>query len=374
MRSVPSNVAKKKKCSIFTFIDAFGWELLQQYPFLEGVLTSKAPLKTVLGYSSTCVPTILTGKSPQEHGHLSFFYYQPEQSPFKMCRHLSVLPKSIASRGRVRHMLSKLLKRYLGYTGYFQLYNMPFRYLPLFDYSEKQDIYQPGGINNGTPTIFDYFRQQNIPFHLSDWKADEEKNIASLRAALTEGHIECAYLYLASMDGLLHAHGTKAPIIAEKIKWYDRQLRELLELAQQKYDDVSLYIFSDHGMADIVDHCDLISQINQLGLSFGDDYAAMYDSTMARFWFFNEPARTKITQILTEESHGDILTEAQLTDYGCNFEDNRYGELFFLMKPGVLICPSFMGERPLAGMHGYDPAHKDSVRIFASNGLHETMP
>ena len=37
------------------------------------------------------------------------------------------------------------------------------------------------------------------------------------------------------------------------------------------------------------------------------------------------------------------------------------------MKPGVLLCPSFMGETHLAGMHGYSPDDKDSVASFATN-------
>jgi hypothetical protein len=48
--------------------------------------SKKHPLQTVLGYTSTCIPTILTGKSPQEHGHFSFFYYDPHESPFRLCR------------------------------------------------------------------------------------------------------------------------------------------------------------------------------------------------------------------------------------------------------------------------------------------------
>ena len=33
---------------------------------------------------------------------------------------------------------------------------------------------------------------------------------------------------------------------------------------------------------------DLKARIEQLPLQFGKDYAVVYDSTMARFWFFND--------------------------------------------------------------------------------------
>ena len=37
------------------------------------------------------------------------------------------------------------------------------------------------------------------------------------------------------------------------------------------------------------------------------------------------------------------------------FPDRYFGELIFLVREGVLIVPSHMGERPIRGMHGYHP-------------------
>ncbi len=367
-------MARTKTLSLFTFIDAFGWEILQRHAFLDDLLTIKIPLGTVFGYSSTCIPTILTGKLPREHGHLSFFYYAPQQSPFGICRALRFLPRSLTRRGRVRRIMSRLIQRYYGYTGYFQIYNMPFQYLHLFDYSEKRDIYQPGGINGGVPTIFDVLRQRRIPFHLSDWRRSEEENLKALTAALEEGSIRFAYLYMASMDAILHAHGTRSPLVSQKIAWYEEQLRRVIALAQKTYPHVRVYVFSDHGQADVECLCDLMTKIESLKLRFGVDYAAVYDSTMARFWFLNDSARQRIIEVLEADPHGRILSEQQLAAYGCDFPDHKYGELFFLVDPGVLICPSFMGETPLAAMHGYDPDHKDSLAMLASNVTPDPMP
>jgi predicted AlkP superfamily pyrophosphatase or phosphodiesterase len=363
-----------KKVSLFVFMDAFGWELLKRHPFLDDLLVTKVPLGTIFGYSSTCDPTIITGKVPRDHGHFSFFVFNPAESPFGICRYLAVLPKFLTRRGRVRRVLSRVIQRYYGYTGYFQIYNMPFRYLPLFDYSEKRDLYQPGGINSGVPTIFDHLRDQGIPFYLSDWRIKEEDNLKSLESALEEGEIVFAYLYMAAMDAILHAHGTKSPLVTDKIKWYENKLRSVITLAQKKYDPVHVYLFTDHGMTDITDECDLIKQIDRLGLRFGIDYAAMYDSTMARFWFHSNSAREKIIEVLEKEPQGQILSEERLREYGCDFPDNKYGDLFFLMNPGVLMLPSFMGETSLAGMHGYAPEHKDSLAMLASNVVPDPMP
>lgn len=360
--------------SLFVFIDAFGWELAKKRPFLDDILTVKRPLETIFGYSSTCDPTILTGKLPREHGHFSFFYHNPADSPFGICRLLRFLPRSITRRGRVRRVMSRIIRRFYGYTGYFQIYNMPFRYLPLFDYSEKRDIYQKGGINGGCPTIFDYLRDNGIPFYLSDWRDSEERNLKLLSDALVAGKIQFGYLYMAAMDAVLHEYGVDSPHVTNKLQWYEQQLRTILEVARKQYSDIRIYIFSDHGMTDTVEQVDLMSRIGALGLKFGVDFNAVYDSTMARFWFFNEQARVRVVDALKGEPRGQVLTRSKMAEYGCDFPDTKYGELFFLLDPGCLLCPSFMGETPLAGMHGFDPFHKDSTALFASNVTPDTMP
>ncbi len=367
-------MAKSNQVSLFVFIDAFGWELLRRHSFLDDILTHKSPLETILGYSSTCDPTILTGKMPCDHDHFAFYAFAPEKSPFRFCRWLRFLPKSITGRGRVRHWISRILKKVLGYTGYFQIYSMPFELMPLFDYTEKRDLYQPGGINSGVSTIFDHLRGNHIPFFLSDWRAPEVPNIEALKAALPESNIRFAYLFLAHMDAVLHEYGTYAPEAHDKIAWYDQQLREVYRTACEYYENVHLFCFSDHGMTDIHTICNLIPKVETAGFEFGTDYAAVYDSTIARFWFMNEKAKTKIIEILEHEPLGRVLTQKDLEAYGCNFKGERYGNIFFLMNPGVLICPSFLGEKPLAGMHGYEPTDKDSLAMFASNSQPEVVP
>jgi len=367
-------MATEKSLAIFVFIDAFGWELMQRHSFLDDVLTCKTRLDTVFGYSSTCDPTILTGAMPREHGHFSSFYFAPRESPFGACRFLKFLPSSITRRGRVRRIISRSVARAYGYTGYFQLYNMPFDRLPLFGYAEQRDLYHPGGINGGQTTIIDEWRRNNIPFSLSDWRRSETENLAKLTTDVKEGGIEAAYLYLAAMDAVLHDKGTKAVEVTEKIAWYEAQLQAILKAAKDNYEEVSLTVFSDHGMTDITEVSDLMARVEQLDMKFGVDYAAMYDSTMARFWFLNDKAKSRIESALAGEQRGRIVSDPELREFGCDFPGGKYGDLFFLMDPGVVICPSFMGEKRLAGMHGYDPAHPDSAAAFASTRTPAVIP
>jgi len=51
----------------------------------------------------------------------------------------------------------------------------------------------------------------------------------------------------------------------------------------------------------------------------------------------------------------------------CLFPDRYFGELIFLMREGVLIVPSHMGERPIRAMHGYHPEEKHSYAALLTN-------
>lgn len=358
---------KRDRLALFVFIDAFGWELLRRGPFLEDILQFRSPLETVFGYSSTCDPTILTGVPPREHGHFSFFRYAPESSPFSRFQPLSLLPKSITDRGRVRHHVSKWYKKRLGYTGYFQLYSMPFGLLRYFDYTEKRDLYQPGGIIGGQPTIFDELRGRGIPFFLSDWRRNERHNLDAARAALSTGRPRFAYLYLAAMDATLHRHGPDSDEGRRHVQWYEKELKGLIRAVEGLYGEVRTHVFSDHGMTAVTACHPLMGAVDALGLEFGRDYAVVYDSTMARFWLLNDRGRDAITGLLRETAGGRVLTDQELRGWGCDFPNHEYGDLFYLMDPGVLLCPGHLGVSPLAGMHGYAPEHPDSVAMYAAS-------
>ncbi len=349
------------------FVDAFGWKVLNRGPFLDDLLRVKAPLRTLLGYSSTCDPSILTGRLPREHGHFSFYDYDPAHSPFRALAPLRRLPAAISDRARFRRLVGAAFARWRGWRGYFQLYHVPFRYLPLFDYSEKKDIYQPGGIVGGVRTFLDDFRARGVPFFLSDWRRPEAENVGRLKAALEEGRIRFAYLILGGLDGVMHRWGPDHEATARKVREYDAWLRDVVATAGRRYGEVRLHVFSDHGMTRVTGSSDLMERVTRTGLRFGVDFAAVYDSTMARFWFLRPGARERIQEVLAEESRGRVLTEQSLRAYGCDFEGHRYGEAIFLMDPGVVIHPSFMGRTMLAGMHGYDPDHEDSVAAYACN-------
>lgn len=365
---------RRERLVLAVFIDALGWEILRRRPFLEDLAPVRGPLATMFGYSSTCDPTILTGVLPREHGHFSSFYYAPDRSPFGLFRALDLLPGALADRGRVRRYLSRGIAALKGYSGYFQLYNVPFRWLPLFDYAEKRDLYQPGGILGGQPTLFDTLRARGVPYHVSDWRRSETENLERLGRAVDAGEVPLAWLFLGHLDALLHDHGPAGAAADRHLAWYEQRLQDVVARARRRYGDVRVHLFSDHGMTQVVRCCDLMARLDRAGLVFGRDYAAMFDSTMARFWFLAAGARERTLDVLAAEPDGRVVSDAELASWGCDFPGSLYGELFFLLHPGVLLLPSFMGRTFLPGMHGFDPTHPDSLAAYATNARDARMP
>jgi len=348
------------------FIDALGWEIYRKYGFLTQLAPNSRRLKTTFGFSSAADPSILTGRYPDEHTHWSSFIYDPANSPFKWMKVWAKLPPIIFDRWRVRHYLSRVIKASHLWTGYFELYSVPFRYLPYFDYLEKRDYFVPGGIL-ATDTIFDWCVQKEIDYYCSNWRESEENILLANKKKISEAKIKFCYVYLPKLDGIMHNYGPFSEATQAKLKSLEMQISDLFSYASRIYDDVSLYVISDHGMAPVHDSFDLMPLINSLPYEYGKDYIAFYDSTMARFRFFNDQARSAIISLLGTLECGSIVDQEEMKQLRVWFPHDRFGQLYFLMNEGILLNPSFMGLKPIPGMHGYHPDADHSYSIMLSN-------
>jgi len=351
---------------LFVFVDACGWEIIRNDPFVREVAPNRKRLTSVFGYSSACVPSILSGRWPNAHGNWSYFIYDPKNSPFGFLRPLRWLPRPLTSRRIFRRWLSKFLRQRLRFRGYFDLYNIPFEHISLFDFSEKKSPLQPGGMNLGA-NIFDYLEERQVAYHVSAPQKEEETNLAALLQDIRSERIDFAFLYWPGLDGLLHRVGNQSPEISPKLRNYEKWISTLLSVARKHYEEVRLYVFSDHGMANCDEMLDLKAQVDRLPLRMPQDYAVLFDSTMARFWFFSEKARQLIPKLLQSVPQGRVIPDSELAALGALFPDRRFGELIFLVKEGVLIVPSHMGERPIRAMHGYHPGDQHSYAVLCTN-------
>jgi type I phosphodiesterase/nucleotide pyrophosphatase len=361
-------VNARPRLQVFVLIDGLGWHHVDRLGFLADVLPYRTPLRTVLGYSSGAIPTILTGKMPAEHGHWNLFYYDPVGSPFRWLRHFRFLPEGVLNHRVARKAIKELGRRGHDLGPLFECCVSP-AILPWFNWIEKGNIYALGGIA-GAPSIFDQLARESVPYRVYTYHRGTDA--AMLRRAsgdIATGAARFLFLYLSELDGFLHQHCQEAALVAKRVGWYEARLGELFATARRRDPAAGFTVLSDHGMTPVCHHFDLPHLVSGLNLDMPNDYLAIYDSTMARFWFFSDRARRAIVERLVAIACGRILTGDELEELGIRFPDRRYGDLIFLMDPGWLISGSDFngsGWRP-AGMHGYHPDDARSDAIFLSN-------
>jgi predicted AlkP superfamily pyrophosphatase or phosphodiesterase len=354
--------------SIFVLIDALGWKYLEGREFLNDILPYRAPVKTVLGFSSGAIPTILTGFPPSVTGHWNLFYYDPKGSPFRWLKAFQFLPDRILDNRYSRKIIKELGRRVLGMGPLFDCSVSP-KLLSKFNYVEKRNIYDHGGIN-GASSIFDALKKQGIDHRIYSYHdltdsrilADSIEDIRSRKASFF-------FLYLSEMDMFLHMHCNEPEQIENRLKVYENGLRKVFKVAREIDPKANMTVISDHGMTPIEHHYDLLEQISGLGLKMPDDYLVVYDSTMARFWFFNDDAKWRVRACLEGLDCGRIVPDGELRQLGVFFEDQRFGELVFLLHPAWIVSRSdFNGKGWMPkGMHGYHPDDPYSDAIFLSS-------
>jgi predicted AlkP superfamily pyrophosphatase or phosphodiesterase len=358
-----------KPLTIVFLIDALGWETADRFGFCRDLLDRRAPLDTVLGYSSAAIPTLLSGTTPAEHGAWAMWRRAaPGRSPFRYLRFVPRLPHPL--EWRVRHLVRRITDRRRLIRGYYDLYEIPVHLLAHFDVSAHQDPYQPGGLSR--ETVFDRWAADGVPYRLWYYKTPEADNARELLEAV-RGDDEALFLYTAELDALMHRVGIFDDTVEKRLRGYERFIRSVIERAGKEGRDATVHVISDHGMTDVHDAFDVWGALDRAGLGLGRDYLAFFDSTMARLWC-DERVIPAAAEIVTEAGAGKLIGDAELAERGCLFEDRSYGDAVLLANPGVMFVPSFMGRSRIAAMHGYDPDDVFSKGCFMTSDPTGELP
>lgn len=353
-----------KPVLVILFVDALGWRLAGGHPGFAAPLAHRRELATILGFSSGALPTAFTGALPREHGRwLMYRRAGADGGVFRGFDRLRWLPGRLRRSWRLRRWLAARLAAG-PVRGYFNLYDVPLEELARFDLAERADLFAPGGLP--VDSLWDAFERMRLAWRGWNWRTPEAEAVAQLRERLAEGRDDVLFLYTADLDALLHHEGSRGPRVRERLSAYDALVRELAAApagARPRW----VYLCSDHGMVDVAEHVDVMARLAPLPVRRGRDYDAFFDSTMARFWWRRPGAREAVRAALAGEPRGRWLGDAELAREGADFAAREYGEDVFLLRPGALLVPSFMGPKPVAAMHGYDADHPDMTAFLASN-------
>ena len=349
---------------VVLLVDALGWELAGRTPDLAPGLPHRRRLETILGFSSGALPTLFTGKLPAEHGRWLMYRRAVGRTPFAGFQWLRLAPGRARRSWRVGRALHALVRR-RGVRGYFDLYEVPRPLLAEFDLAERDDIFAPNGLP--IDSLWDTLVRRRVSRVSWDWRTPESGNFAALERHVAEGAGELLFCYTAGLDAALHREGSNGVGVKA---WLARLAALLgrLEAAGASRGAVPwIYLLSDHGMVDVDGTVDVMGRLAALPVRWPTDYLAFFDSTMARFWWRGASARAQVRAALAAEPAGRWLDERELEREGCRFAGREYGDDVFLLDPGRLMVPSFMGSGPVRAMHGYAPSHPDMAALLWSN-------
>jgi len=351
--------------SIFVFCQSFGWDLVQKLPFMEGLADVRSSARPILGSSCASLPTLLSGALPAEHKHFSWFYYSPISTPFRMCRFFSYLPVFRSSR-RFRDNIVLAVKKSSHITGRLDIFNMPLRHLPLFDFAERRNLLLPGALGN-VPTIIDFLDANSVPYVCSSPDRGDVENADIITSALYSGMALVAFWHVAGIDAILTRRGASSSALRARIAWLDHRLRSMHDIARAKYDRVDLVVFSDSGVVPIVTSYDLRRRIQDTRLQPYADYIAVYEPTMARFWFTSPSCEATVHRILASLPCGRVMEKDELIREGCWFDDRRFGEVIFVANPGIVFTPNHIQRDSPVTARGYHPDTPGMAAAFICN-------
>ena len=356
---------------ILYFADGFAWQYVEDQPFMDDFWTQRRPLETLLGYSSTIMPAIVTGKKPRDTGIWTEYFFEPRK-PSVIQRFFSRPRTSVLHPVvEIARLILFRITRLYGYSAEHRL-RLPLSISHLFSrHPIRYDEFPP--IQLPVPTLADVFRERGLRYEFRYIKdgLNHANELRWFREHLNE--VDVMFYYDPTLDGRGHTAGASAKALSEPITEIDKFLRGACELASNTGVVPEMMLFSDHGMTNVESTFDLFAHL--LDFKLGRDYIVFMDSTFARFWFPNGEKRMAVLAAI-ENVPGRLLTEEDRTRYGVDFVDrNTYGEEVLVADEGVVFhpnyfSPAFLGQRsyPERAMHGYLPDAPSANGVFFYRG------
>ena len=298
-------------------------------------------------------PAFFAGLHPEECDVANMFHYNPEESLFRY----------IDLHNGARSRISRELRKEAARRGYSLVEHIggpaeiPLNVLKYFDFSEKYHTTEKSSIGEHM-TLFDYLRSDGKSWL---WIAypDGPGTTSGVLDQFNERFdpdTDFIYLHFSELDWVGHSYGPHSEEQKKTFIRIDEAIRQVYVRVNQSFSEVRGVIFGDHGQVEIRAYLDIESMLQETGLKVEKDYIYFLDSTQARFWFFNDRAKTTIEELLGSIPSGKILTKDDYARLRFRFKHNKFGDLIFVVNDGVGIFPNyFQNKVPYKGLHGYMP-------------------
>ncbi len=348
------------------FLDALKPDSLQYMPFLNSFAFQRR-MRSELGHSVTCHPSMYSGVHPHKHLQWFVWKYDPASSPFQWARMFKYLGfmDNLGSRYFLHKYTRQFREKNTAWFGIPLLVNLPLRYWPYFNVVEDRAWDEPGYLAR-YPTAFDILRCYDIGFQIAGMKKDAGDEFEQIGPLEFPSVQPWTYIFMGSVDHYSHHYGQDAPETIAHL----RKLDQLIEAKYTAYSrcvtDFDVFVFSDHGHIRVSKQVDIQAAFRTHDTDL-NRFIHLIESNYARFWFRNDRERALVERILATLDCGFILTGEHYARYQLEMPDNRYGDLvFYLDAPAVFSRTIWGFSRKQRSMHGYLPEYPDSDGIFLS--------
>lgn len=222
------------------------------------------------------------------------------------------------------------------YTGSFNLASVPDwrrRRLEIFKTRYDNKVLREYLKINGYDTFFNVIKESDCNYIYSTKlhklnQIEPEMFNKDLKFELIETH---------GLDTISHWYlGNKQKMI-DSYNMVDRYIRFLHSECQKK--GITLLIMADHGMELVKNSVDIIQKIRDLRIN-NNEITYYIEASKVRFWFHTDSAREKMLNYLSENHDGVLLSQQDMHEFNVKFENDRYGEYYFVLNPGTIFFPN----------------------------------
>lgn len=329
-------------------------------PFLHSLSETGVSGSIIPQLSFSLHPAWFAGVYPNDSAKWGY-YYSPRTSPFTFLKPLSPIAKRSTT---VNKMCNVATGKLFHFSGTLALY-LPMDVACYFDFSDKNAPWDPNYLTQ--TTLFDILRKNNLEWLFIGSPGSNQSTHMILRrfSERISQKISFLWLHFAEVDWMSHEFGPRSSEAWKSLNEVDLAICEVVKKLNENFKDVHLLVFGDHGMVTTKATVDIEVKLRKTGLKPCRDYLFFLGATMARFWFNADSSRSMIQETLNQTPYGRILEEKELADYGCNFNDLRYGDTIWVANEGTIISPNFYnGSNIPKGMHGFTPNSKNSHAAF----------
>lgn len=358
--------------TVLILLDAFRWDYISEEntPFLYGLAQESIYIQKLKAGVGFCERTeILTGMRPDKSLNFTAIGYKPQTSFYQryktILKILSLFDKPKRTRRRFRWLLNHIF-RHLGAR--LLTYEIPLKLLSYWDLTEDKIDHRTHGVFH-SESIFDIMRSHDKDIFYDSFTAlgmlpsrsDDDRIRMVLDNANLKYHLYL--LFIGEADSIGHYYGPNSEETRQVVSRIDKKIRAFVtSFRSMNNDNVSFVLLGDHGMVDVDCYLNVWDEVKQFTSRYGfkeeKDYLMFLDSTLVRFWSFNDRATDLFQQMLCLPpfSHlGRIIDEKMADKYHIPYGDQEYGHIIWWANPGVVIYPDFFHSvRPVKGMHGYD--------------------